>query len=133
MVDYVMSLYPDVHIGFATEVPDDFIININKKYLQYSLAELLLNAVKFSDRQHIVIRIVRTDSTVRFIIEDTGKGIAEADREKIFRFFSKVDDFSEGLGLGLPLTMRHAQNLGGSLTLDLDYHEGCRFIFELPL
>ena len=97
------------------------------------MAEVLLNAVKYSDRQHIVARVNRTDTTIRFIIEDTGKGIVETDREKIFRFFTKVDDFSEVLGLGMPLTMRHARNLGGSFTLDLDYHDGCRFIFELPL
>ena len=50
-----------------------------------------------------------------------------------FKFFAKVDDLSEGLGLGLPLTKRHAQNLGGDLTLDDNYHDGCRFIIELPL
>jgi len=133
MVDYVMSLYPDVHIAFETEVPHDFVVKTNKKYLEYSLGELLLNAVKYSDREHITVRVTRTESTVRFIIQDTGKGIAEADRENIFKFFTKVDDFSEGLGLGLPLTKQHAQNLGGSLTLDPDYHDGCRFILELPL
>lgn len=133
MVDYVMGLSPGIHIAFETDVPDDFVIRTNKKYLQYSMAEVLLNAVKYSDRQHIVARVNRTDTTIRFIIEDTGKGIVETDREKIFRFFTKVDDFSEGLGLGLPLTMRHARNLGGSFTLDPDYHDGCRFIFELPL
>jgi signal transduction histidine kinase len=37
------------------------------------------------------------------------------------------------LGLGLPLAKRHACNLGGDLTLDADYHDGCRFILELPL
>jgi signal transduction histidine kinase len=68
-----------------------------------------------------------------FIIEDTGKGIAEADREHIFKFFTKVDDFSEGLGLGLPLTKRHAETLGGNLILDTTYHEGSRFIFEIPV
>ena len=132
MVDYVTRLYPDIHIGFETEVPDDFIIQTNKKYLQYSLAEVLLNAVKYSDRKHIMACVTRTDTSVRFIIEDTGKGIAASDRARIFNFFTKVDDFSEGLGLGIPLTRRHAQNLGGSFTLDPTYHAGCRFIFELP-
>ena len=133
MVDYVMGLSPGVHIGFVSAVPDDFVISTNRKYLQYSMAEVLLNAVKYSDCEHIMARIERTETTIRFIIEDTGKGIVEADREKIFKFFTKVDDFSEGLGLGLPLTMRHARNLGGNFTLDPDYHDGCRFIFELPL
>ena len=94
---------------------------------------MLLNAVKYSDGQHIMTRITRSDNAIRFIIEDTGKGIAEADRERIFMFFTKVDDFSEGLGLGLPLTRRHVKNLGGKFWLDSSYHDGCRFIFEFPL
>lgn len=134
MVDYVMQLYPDLHvIRFETEVPDDLLITTNRMFLQYSLAEVLLNAVKYSDGQHIMTRITRTDTAIRFIIEDTGKGIAEADRERIFKFFTKVDDFSEGLGLGLPLTRRHVENLGGKFWLDTSYHDGCRFIFEFPL
>lgn len=134
MVDYVMQLYPDLHvIRFETEVPDDLLITTNRVFLQYSLAEVLLNAVKYSDGQHIMTRITRSDNTIRFIIEDTGKGIAEADRERIFMFFTKVDDFSEGLGLGLPLTRRHVKNLGGKFWLDTTYHAGCRFIFEFPL
>ena len=134
MVDYVMQLYPDLRvIGFETEVPDDLLITTNRQFLQYSLAEVLFNAAKYSDGQHIMTRITRTDTTIYFIIEDTGKGIAEADRERIFKFFTKVDDFSEGLGLGLPLTRRHVENLGGKFWLDNDYHDGCRFIFEFPL
>ena len=134
MVDYVMQLYPDLHvIRFETEVPDDMLITTNRMFLQYSLAEVLLNAAKYSDGQHIMTRITRTDAAIRFIIEDTGKGIAEADRERIFKFFTKVDDFSEGLGLGLPLTRRHVKNLGGKFWLDTSYHDGCRFIFEFPL
>ena len=79
------------------------------------------------------LQVVREGNTIRYIIEDTGKGISEADREQIFKFFTKVDDLSEGLGLGLPLAKRHAQTLGGDLILDTDYHDGCRFILELPL
>jgi signal transduction histidine kinase len=51
----------------------------------------------------------------------------------MFEPFTKIDDLSEGLGLGLPLSKRHMQYLGGDLTLDASYHDGCRFIAELPL
>jgi len=50
----------------------------------------------------------------------------------MYQFFSKVNDLSEGLGLGLPLSQRHVSNLGGTLTLDTSYQEGCRFIVEIP-
>ena len=125
--------HPDIPVEYKTELADDFCIHTNFRYLEYSLEELLSNAVRYSDQQHISLHVTRNKEFVRFVVQDTGKGIAEADREHIFRFFTKVDDFSEGLGLGLPLTKRHAETLGGNLILDTTYHEGSRFIFEIPV
>ena len=124
---------PEVPVEFKSELADDFCIHTNYHYLEYSLEELLSNAVRYSDQQHISLHVTRNEEFVRFVVQDTGKGIAEADREHIFKFFTKVDDFSEGLGLGLPLTKRHAETLGGNLILDTTYHEGSRFIFEIPV
>ena len=125
--------HPDIPVEYKTELADDFCIHTNFRYLEYSLEELLSNAVRYSDQQHISLHVTRNEEFVRFVVQDTGKGIAEADREHIFKFFTKVDDFSEGLGLGLPLTKRHAETLGGNLILDTTYHEGSRFIFEIPV
>lgn len=50
----------------------------------------------------------------------------------VYKPFVKIDNLSEGLGLGLPLTKRHALFLGGDLIYDETYHEGCRFIIEMP-
>lgn len=125
--------HPDIPVEYKTELADDFCIHTNFRYLEYSLEELLSNAVRYSDQQHISLHVTRNEEFVRFVVQDTGKGIAEADRDNIFKFFTKVDDFSEGLGLGLPLTKRHAETLGGNLILDTTYHEGSRFIFEIPV
>lgn len=125
--------FPDLHIRFKTNVPDDLSIHTSRLYLKRSLREILYNAAKYSDGQNVLMEVEREGDKIHFIIEDTGKGITEADRENIFKFFIKVDDLSEGLGLGLPLAKRHAELLNGDLKLDTDYHEGCRFILELPL
>ena len=125
--------FDKLDISFSTEVPEDLCINANRLYLRRSIREILYNAAKYSDGQHITLRIERTDNSVRFIIEDRGNGIAEKDRDLMFDFFTKVDDLSEGLGLGLPLAKQHVMNMGGDMTLDADYHDGCRFIIELPL
>jgi len=125
--------HPDIPVEYKTELADDFCIHTNFHYLEYSLEELLSNAVRYSDQQHISLHVTRNEEFVRFVVQDTGNGIAEADRDNIFKFFTKVDDFSEGLGLGLPLTKRHAETLGGNLILDTTYHEGSRFIFEIPV
>ena len=132
-IDYIKVYYPDVNIDIQTELTDDFCIQTNHLYLMRSLREVLYNSAKYSDGQLIVLKIDRHAENVRFIVQDTGKGINKADNERIFKFFAKIDDLSEGLGLGLPLAKRHAQNLGGDLTLDELYHDGCRFILEIPV
>lgn len=138
-VSYIKVYYPNLYIYFLSEVGDDFCIETNRQFLMLSLRELLYNAAKYSDQQNISLRITHSrlskghaGGSVQFIVEDTGKGIDPSDCESIFKFFTKVDDLSEGLGLGLPLSKRHAKNLGGDLTLDTDYQQGCRFILEVP-
>ena len=132
-IDDTKRYFPNLDIPFKTNVPDELCIQTSRLYLKRSLREILYNAAKYSDGQHVRMEVKREGDKVCFIIEDTGKGITEADRENIFKFFTKVDDLSEGLGLGLPLAKRHAQMLNGDLKLDDDYHEGCRFILELPI
>ena len=132
-IEYTQEHFPGISVHFETDAADDFCIYTNSLYLMRSLRELLYNAAKYSDGQHLLCRITHTDSTVWFCVEDTGPGIAEEYLDKIFDPFSKVNDLTEGLGLGLPLAKRHAQSLGGDLVLDTDYHEGCRFVLELPV
>lgn len=131
-IAYMQKLFPDIAVSMKTDVPDDFSILTTHVYLMRGLRELLYNAAKYSDGQNVSLGISLTDTTIRFTVEDTGPGIAEEYRDQIYQLFVKVNDLSEGLGLGLPLSKRHIVGLGGDLTLDTSYHDGCRFILELP-
>ena len=131
-IEYTQLHYPDVPIRFETEVPDELYIVTNRLYLTRTIRELLYNAVKHSDRQNIVLRVVMADTMVQFIIQDTGPGMHENAQSLMESPFSKLNESSEGLGLGLPLSKRHAKNLGGDLIYDGTYLEGCRLILELP-
>jgi signal transduction histidine kinase len=131
-IAYTNLHYPKMKVNFESDVDDNFCIQASQLYLMRALRELLYNSAKYSDGENIKLQIKRTDNMIRFVVEDTGKSITEADSDTIFKFFVKVDDLTEGLGLGLPLAKRHAQNLGGDLILDTDYQEGCRFIIEIP-
>ena len=132
-VEGILIQYPDLKLKLSTDVSDDFHISSNRLYLKRSINELLNNAAKYSDGQNVVLRISCTHDNVRFVVEDTGPGIAKEDANRLFGMFTKVNDLSEGLGLGLPLVCRHIQHFGGTVTLDPDYHAGCRFIIELPI
>ena len=131
-IRYINEHFPSLDIKFNTEVADNFCIKTNRTDLLHCLSEILYNSAKYSDGQHIQLHIGLTDNTVQYIFVDTGKGIPEADRDHIFEPFTKADDLSEGLGLGLPLTKNHVLKMGGTITLDTSYHDGCRFIIELP-
>lgn len=131
-IRYINEHFPSLDIKFNTEVADNFCIKTNRADLLHCLSEILYNSAKYSDGQHIQLHIGLTDNTVQYICVDTGKGIPEVDRDHIFEPFTKADDLSEGLGLGLPLTKNHVLKMGGTITLDTSYHDGCRFIIELP-
>lgn len=131
-IEYTRERFPKTTINFESNIPPRAVVKTNHLYLMRTLRELLFNAAKYSDGQHIMLRISETISTIRFTVEDVGPGIPSATLGMIFKPFGKVDDLSEGLGLGLPLAKRHALSLGGDLTYDVDYHDGCRFILEVP-
>ena len=132
-ISNVYAQYPDSSIAFATSISDQFSLHTSKLYLVRSLLELLYNAAKYSDGKHIILRVAKIGKMLRFVVEDKGPGINKAYMNQMFVPFTKVNNLSEGLGLGLPLTKRHAENLGGDLIIDTSYIEGCRIILELPI
>ena len=124
---------------------DDVIVNIetaerdirlttDKNTVLKILSELLHNADKFTTEGTITIGCQKINSRfMAFYVADTGCGIAPEDQERIFEPFMKVDDFCEGLGLGLPLCRRLATLLNGEIVLDTHYNAGARFLLKLPI
>lgn len=98
------------------------------------LNHLLQNAAKFTERGTISLSYccLPEEGVLRFAVTDTGPGIPAAMREQIFERFVKLDAFSQGSGLGLPVCRVIADKLGGRLYVDPTYDAGCRMIFEIP-
>ena len=131
-IGFTREHFPEINVRFESDLPDTYRLRTNGLYLMRTIRELLYNAAKYSDGAYVLVRIQETGKTIRFIVEDHGPGMPEAYQKMMYEPFTKVNDLSEGLGLGLPLSKRHSQSLGGDLNLDTSYHEGCRFILELP-
>ena len=131
-IDYTVGHFPLLKVNFETELSDDVHILTNRLYLMRSIRELLYNAAKYSDGENVSLHVSQNNIHVLFIVQDVGPGLSDQTEEFIFKPFVKIDNLSEGLGLGLPLTKRHALFLGGDLIYDETYHEGCRFIIEMP-
>ena len=102
------------------------------QYLLRVLMELLFNAHYFARESSVTLRVESSDEGgVRFVIEDNGPGIPADKADLVFDKFTKLDMFTEGLGLGLYLCRRIVDLMGGSLTLDTQYAAGSRFVLVI--
>ena len=103
----------------------------NSRYAVHALAQLLENAVKFTNEGSITLRMTSSGTKVCFSVEDTGIGIPADQTEHIFEEFVQLNEFADGAGIGLTVARSIAQRMGGNLWLDTDYTQGSRFVLEL--
>lgn len=102
------------------------------------LRNFLSNALKFTTRGEVRVsaRLSRDGQSVVFSVSDTGIGIAPEDRERIFEEFTQIDNSLQksfqGTGLGLPLSRRLAELLGGGVTVESTLSAGTTFSAEIP-
>jgi signal transduction histidine kinase len=101
------------------------------------LINLLSNAVKFTDTGEVEVSVETTADRVSFAVRDTGIGIEESDLDSIFDEFRQVDGSATrrhgGAGLGLTISRRLAEILGGTLTAKSAPGQGSVFTLSLPL
>lgn len=110
--------------------------------LHQILLNLLGNAIKFTDKGHITIAVklmkkMRSKVELKFSVIDTGIGIPEEAREKVFEKFFTVDPIYKGLrkghGIGLNTVQLYTKLLGGEVQLDSQLGVGTTFYFVLPV
>ena len=128
--DYVTD---ETDIKLETTLPDDFTLKTNENMLRRILSCLMDNAVKYTEKGCITMKASMAGDQLQMMVTDTGNGIPVEEAEHIFDRFVKLDDFKEGIGLGLPLSRRLAEQLGGKVELDTTYTDGAQFIVTLPI
>jgi signal transduction histidine kinase/CheY-like chemotaxis protein len=124
-------------IDLSLEVGDDVgRVYSDELRLKQVVLNLVTNAVKFTgDGGSVVIRAQRTTSEIDVTVTDTGVGVPEADRERIFESFQqgrRGSSREEGTGLGLTLSRRIVELLGGRMWLETAVGVGSTFGFSLP-
>lgn len=127
---------PDgVELKFTTDVPDDMTIKTDERRLTQVVVNFLTNAEKYTTEGTITLdcSTSKYPGYITFTVSDTGCGIPEEKQKLIFGRFEKLDDFHQGLGLGLNICALIANMLNASIGVDPDYHDGARFYFSLPL
>jgi signal transduction histidine kinase len=104
--------------------------------LKQILVNLLCNGVKFTQFGSVTLKVKQNSKTIEFSAIDTGIGISEADRKKLFQPFqqinNKISHKDKGSGLGLALSRKLARLHGGDITLTSEEGKGSCFTLHLP-
>ena len=124
------SFDPGVRLIFEPAC-DELIINSNYNYIVQVLDNLLGNASKFTHEGSVTLayEVKKEENQLIFTVTDTGIGIPVEEQERVFERFVKLDNFSQGAGLGLSICRIVAERLGGYLRIDKGYTQGTRIIF----
>jgi signal transduction histidine kinase/CheY-like chemotaxis protein len=130
----------DLLMDYDLFLPTRFMVDPGR--MRQVMTNLIGNAVKFTERGHVLIRVVGValqdaKQQLHITVEDTGIGIAPENVDKIFGEFAQVDDQAnrkfEGTGLGLAITKRLIELMGGTIWVESELGKGTCFGFSLTL
>ena len=134
-----------LELGFSSDLPPNQLYLADESRLRQMLANLISNAIKFTERGGIHVTLKPLDTLtsgtsgtcrlVEFSVTDTGIGIPEEKRALLFQSFSQVDSSSTrrfgGSGLGLSIVMKLARQMGGTAGCESIPGRGSRFWFQI--
>jgi len=126
----------DKGLEFLINSAETFTIYNDKKRINQILINLIGNAIKFTEKGKISIKVKKKNENVEISVKDTGSGIREEDIQKLFKPFSQVFDpkkIKGGSGLGLYLSRKLANLLGGDISVKSKYGKGSSFKLILKL
>lgn len=106
------------------------------KRVRQVVANLVSNAIKFTDQGCVTLSVEKNDGRARITVRDTGVGIAPADQSGLFEPFRQVRTAAtvhrDGTGLGLAIARRLVEAMGGEIGVASEPDAGSRFWFTLP-
>jgi len=133
-----LSEKKEVEYNFLIDsnLPENVLLDGSR--LKQVLLNLITNAIKFTDKGNILLKIKLVDNKIHFLIEDTGCGICYKDTEKLFKPFIQLDNkltnTNEGTGLGLIISKELVKLMGGNIWLESsEINIGSKFIFYIEL
>jgi len=123
-------------LEFFIDTPKFLTVYNDKKRVNQILVNLIGNAIKFTEKGKISIIVQKSNGNVEISVKDTGPGIKKEDFEKLFKPFSRIiipGKLKEGTGLGLYLSQKLANLIGGELFVESEFGKGSTFKLSLKL
>ncbi|MFR2351590.1 MAG: ATP-binding protein [Bacteroides ovatus] len=113
----------------------DVVVSGDRSRIQQILNNLLSNAIKFTRQGEINLQAEYRNKGLHFSVQDTGTGMTEEEKSRIFAAFERLDNARDipGFGLGLAIASRLAAGMQGTLSVKSKPGEGSTFIAFLPL
>jgi CheY-like chemotaxis protein/nitrogen-specific signal transduction histidine kinase/HPt (histidine-containing phosphotransfer) domain-containing protein len=122
----------------------DYDVNLGKEFygdslrISQILTNLLSNAIKFTEKGGIYLKIIDLgNNRVRFEVKDTGIGLTNEQKSKLFKSFTQADVSTTrkygGTGLGLAISKKLVELMNGKIWVESEYGKGSNFIFEIEL
>jgi two-component system, OmpR family, sensor histidine kinase TctE len=109
-------------------------VNGNALLLREAIVNLIDNAICYAGRDSsVTVRARARDSAAVVEVEDTGPGLPEVDRERVFERFARATHLGDGCGLGLAIVKEIVERHGGSVALEPVQPHGLRVVIRLPL
>ncbi|MGB3152629.1 MAG: response regulator, partial [Maribacter sp.] len=132
------SLFEEKGLKLKKKIPEDLpMVKADEDKLIQVVINLLSNAVKFTKKGTVSIEAYQEKGQLIFEVQDTGIGIAEGDRHKIFERFRQAGDTltdkPQGTGLGLPICREIIEHHGGIIWMKSEFNVGSTFFFSIPL
>lgn len=119
------------------ELPTDIKLISDESLLMKILNQLIDNAIKFTEKGSITIGYESVNSQFRFFVKDTGVGISEAYKKRIFKKFDQEENSDhrkyDGTGIGLAIAKGLVELLGGTISVESKKGLGSTFSFSVPV
>ncbi|MGO2563811.1 MAG: ATP-binding protein, partial [Pseudoalteromonas nigrifaciens] len=132
----VEKLSFDTRIKLSTTLPSELIYRCDSHFMARIMQNLVGNALKHANNS-VQITLLAQANNIVFIVEDDGNGIAEVERENVFKPFTRLDKSRDkktgGFGLGLAIVSKIISWHQGQCTIEDSSLGGAKFIVSLPI
>jgi two-component system, chemotaxis family, sensor kinase CheA len=134
----ISMLANEKNISYEVErkIDPHTVISTDRGKVVQVLINLLGNAVKYTDEGRVVLKISVANETLKFEVVDTGIGISQEEIDVIFEEFRQSNSSKSqrrgGTGLGLTISNKLAEIMGGNLDVKSEINQGSTFIFSVP-